>query len=469
MSLSFKEIIHNTIETHAMFADGDQIFVALSGGADSVALLLVLVQESTCRNWTVRAIHINHHLRGAESSRDEEFCSTLCRKLGVPLSVVDVDVTAYCEMNKHLSIETAARELRYDAFERLPQGKIATAHTLSDSVETMLFNLVRGTGLDGIRGIPPVRGRIVRPLIEVTRGQVENFCQQCGQSFVIDSSNASPKFTRNRLRLDVVPVLKEINPSFEAAAGRLMRLAAGDINYLEQAADHLLRSATEPSGLVVRKIANLHPALRTRIIRRYLNTEGHNIDEQTILRADALLQSKRGSMQISREKILVNSRGVLKMESPANRIPGFLRNIEPDAFQKVIRVRLADGRWMTIRWLSLRDIKLFVNYIPLEFKNAIDCDRISRSLVLRGRRPKDSLRQWGRGCTKTLKKLINEAAVPLSARDRLAVLEDKGQLIWAEGFGVRDSAALTIHTERAVLIEMSGEELVPCTMTSNAF
>ena len=469
MSLSFVEMIRKTIETHAMFADSDQVTVALSGGADSVALLHVLVQEAPSRHWTVCAIHVNHHLRGAESSRDEDFCRTLCCKLGVPLSVVDVDVTAHCEKSRHLSIETAARELRYGAFERLPQGKIATAHTLSDSVETMLFNLVRGTGLDGIRGIPPVRGRIVRPFIEVTRSQVEAFCEELKQPYVTDSSNASPKFTRNRLRSDVVLVLKDINPSFEAAAGRLMRLAAGDADYLEKASEHLLNSATEPTGLVVRKIANLHPALRTRIIRRFLSTEGQSIDEQTILRADALLQSARGSIQISGEKMLVSSRGIFRMESPVDRLPGFWRNIALDPLQEVLRVRLADGRWMTIRQLSLRDIKLFVNYIPLEFKNAVDCDRISRSLVLRGKRPKDSLRQWGRGCTKTLKKLINEAAVPLSARDRLAVLADKGRLIWAEGFGVRDSAALTIHTERAVLIEMSGEELVPCTMTSNAF
>ena len=469
MSLSFKEIINKTIQTHTMFADADQISVALSGGADSVALLLVMVQEAPCRHWTVRAVHVNHHLRGAESSRDEEFCRTLCLKLGVTLSVAHVDVTAHCEKNRHLSIEMAARELRYGAFERLSQGKIATAHTLSDSVETMLIHIARGTGLDGICGIPPVRGRIVRPLIEVTRSQVEAFCEECGQNYVTDSTNASPKFTRNRLRSDVVPVLKTINPSFEAAAGRLMRLAAGDADYMEHAAEYLLRSATEPTGLVVRKIANLHPALRTRIIRRFLIEEGQSVDEQTIQRADALLQSARGSIQISGEKMLVNSRGIFRTQSPADRLPWFWRNIALDPLQKVLCIRLSDGRWMTMRQLSLRDIKLFVNYIPLEYKNAIDCDRISRSLVLRGRRPKDSLRQRGRGCTKTLKKLINEAAVPLPARDRLAVLADKGQLIWAEGFGVCDSAALTIHTERAILIEMSGEELVPCTTTSNAF
>jgi tRNA(Ile)-lysidine synthase len=333
----------------------------------------------------------------------------------------------------------------------------------------MLLNLSRGTGLDGMRGIPPVRGRIIRPLIEQSRPQIEAFCQQCSCLYVTDSSNACMDFSRNRLRSQVIPVLTSINSAFESAAGRMMRLAACDADYLEKSAKHMMDKASEPVGLNIDLIENLHPALRTRVIRMFLGQAGHRCDEQTVLRADRIVQAKRGRMQMPDGSLLAVSRGFLKYDTPASYRPGHSRHISLCDIEAPIGVRLSDGRWLTLRPLSLHDIKLFVNYIPLEFKNVVDYDKISHSLQLRGRRPKDTLRQWGRGCTKSLKKLINEAGVPLSARDGLAVLADNDQLIWAEGFGVRDSAALTIHTKRALLIEISGEEIPPCIMTSNAY
>ena len=213
-----------TIAAYGMLAPGERVLAALSGGADSVALLLVLRELG----YTVSACHLEHGLRGAEAERDAAFCQDLCDSLHIPLFVKHADTAAHAKETRQ-SIETAARALRYAFFaEVLAQTgipKVATAHTASDNLETVLFHLVRGTGLDGLCGIPPVRDQIIRPLIACTRDAVEAELARRGQPFVTDSTNLSDHYTRNRLRHAVVPVLQSLSPHAEqAAAGLSARL-----------------------------------------------------------------------------------------------------------------------------------------------------------------------------------------------------------------------------------------------------
>lgn len=194
----------------------DRVLVALSGGADSVALLRVLLHEG----YDCVAAHCNFHLRGAESDRDEGFVRALCERLSVPLEVVYFDTAAYAVQHS-CSIEMAARELRYAWFEQVRQqtgaSVIAVAHHKDDSVETFLLNLIRGTGIRGLRGITPVNGRIVRPMLEVSRAEILSYLQAIGQDYVTDSTNLETDFTRNKIRLKVLPLLGEINPSVSDA------------------------------------------------------------------------------------------------------------------------------------------------------------------------------------------------------------------------------------------------------------
>lgn len=194
----------------------DRVLVALSGGADSVALLRVLLHEG----YDCVAAHCNFHLRGAESDRDEGFVRALCERLTVPLEVVHFDTAVYAVQHS-CSIEMAARELRYAWFEQVRQqtgaSVIAVAHHKDDSVETFLLNLIRGTGIRGLRGITPVNGRIVRPMLEVSRAEILSYLQAIGQDYVTDSTNLETDFTRNKIRLKVLPLLGEINPSVSDA------------------------------------------------------------------------------------------------------------------------------------------------------------------------------------------------------------------------------------------------------------
>ena len=200
------------IERHKLFSLDDKILVALSGGADSVALLRLLLSLG----YTCEAAHCNFHLRGAESDRDEHFVRQLCLEHRVTLHTVHFNTEQEAK-ERHISIEMAARELRYAWFEKTREAcsaaVIAVAHHQDDSVETLLLNLIRGTGINGLRGIRPRNGHIVRPLLCLDRKEIVGYLESIGQAYVTDSTNLQDEYTRNKIRLNLLPMMQEINPS----------------------------------------------------------------------------------------------------------------------------------------------------------------------------------------------------------------------------------------------------------------
>lgn len=213
---SFVDRVRRFASVHELFVYGGKYIVALSGGADSVSLLFVLKHLEHELGIDVEAAHCNFHLRGAESVRDEEFCKQLCERISVPLHLIHFDTQAYADLHR-VSIEMAARDLRYGYFENLRRDieaqDICVAHHRDDSVETVLLNLVRGTGLRGLRGIQPRNGNIIRPLLSLSREDIVQYLGALGESYVIDSTNLHNDVKRNKIRLDVMPLLRELNPS----------------------------------------------------------------------------------------------------------------------------------------------------------------------------------------------------------------------------------------------------------------
>lgn len=232
----------DTIRRYDMLRPGERVLVALSGGADSVSLLLVL----QALGYEVRAFHLNHCLRGAESDRDEAFCRALCAERGVPLHVGRCDIAA---LSQGKAVEETARRERYRLLERAAEGdKVATAHTADDNLETVLFHLVRGSGAKGVSGIPPVRGAVIRPLLFAERREIEAFLRENGQDYVTDSSNLSDDYTRNRLRHSVLPVLRGINEQAAQAALRLGEQLRQDEACLGGQAERCLQIALRADG-----------------------------------------------------------------------------------------------------------------------------------------------------------------------------------------------------------------------------
>lgn len=206
--------VHSYIQQYQLLHPQQPILVACSGGADSVALLHILLQAG----YDCTVLHCNFHLRGEESVRDEKFITALCHQWNCPILVQHFDTTAYASQHK-LSIEMAARELRYTWFESVRQEKqaqaIAVAHHQDDNIETALLNLVRGTGIQGLTGMRPQNGYIVRPLLEVKRAEIEAYLKERNIDYVTDSTNLETDFTRNKIRLQLIPLLNSINASFE--------------------------------------------------------------------------------------------------------------------------------------------------------------------------------------------------------------------------------------------------------------
>lgn len=207
----FKHDVYKFIDSNSLFNEKDKVLVALSGGADSVCLLRVLL----ALGYQCEAAHCNFHLRGEESMRDERFVDELCKKLDVKLHKIDFDTTAYASQ-KRLSIEMAARKLRYDWFDKIRcesgAAVIAVAHNENDCVETFILNLVRGTGINGLKGIKPKNGFVVRPLLEKRREEIIDYLTFLKQDFVTDSTNLQDEYTRNKIRLNILPMLEQINP-----------------------------------------------------------------------------------------------------------------------------------------------------------------------------------------------------------------------------------------------------------------
>lgn len=242
-----KRIVSRFIDKHKLLDEGCKVIVALSGGADSVALLLLLKQLG----YKCYAMHCNFHLRGEESTRDEEFARNLCQQKNIPLEVVPFDTIAYSK-EKGISIEMAARELRYKVFEeyrtRIGAEAIAVGHHRNDNAETLLLNLMRGTGIRGLHGIRPKNGYIVRPLLCIGREDIMEFLHKEGATYVTDSTNLQADYTRNKVRLELLPAMQQINPSIQQTLSETAeRIAATEEIYsaaIEQAIERIKENNT---------------------------------------------------------------------------------------------------------------------------------------------------------------------------------------------------------------------------------
>ena len=283
-------------EAHGMFPRGCSVLCAVSGGADSMALLTILDAMEKEGGIRLCAAHFEHGLRGEEALRDAAFVKTQCRMRGIPCVVGHGDVRNYAD-EKHLGLEEAARLLRYrflsETADRLDCGRIATAHTADDNAETLVMNLIRGSGTRGLAGIPPVRGRLVRPLLQTSREEILSFLRENGVPYVEDSSNRELLFTRNRVRSQIIPLLKEENPSFLRAAARTAELLRGDERFLCGLAEDFLREnlVTTEKGrcLPSKKLQLLEVPVAARVLR-LLCGSGLSME-----RTEALLRFAKGT------------------------------------------------------------------------------------------------------------------------------------------------------------------------------
>ena len=264
--------LRSTLRQYEMLAPGDTVICAVSGGADSMALLWAMYLLQDELPLRVEAAHFNHHLRGAESDRDQAFVETFCRQYSIRLHLGEARIRAGKK-----GLEAAAREARYSFFHSLC-GKVATAHTADDNAETVLLHLIRGTGLKGLGAITPVSGQIIRPMLNVTRREVEDFLQEYAVDHIEDSSNASDQFLRNRVRRGIMPLLRAENPRIAENLSAMAQRLRQD----EQALSDLAQAETEAS---VPRLRQLPQAVRARVLEQFLKSSGVREPEALHIRA----------------------------------------------------------------------------------------------------------------------------------------------------------------------------------------
>ncbi|MBQ4100128.1 MAG: tRNA lysidine(34) synthetase TilS, partial [Oscillospiraceae bacterium] len=307
----------SAISKYKMLNDGDNVIVAVSGGADSMALLHLLLCYKTKMNLHIEVCHINHLIRGDEAYRDEAFVKDYCEKNGIPFHLLRADIPKLAdECGK--SLEECGRDVRYSFFAQTASkigAKIATAHTHSDSIETLLLNIARGTGAKGLCGIPAVRGNIIRPLIFCTREDIETYNKENNVSFVDDSTNFSREYSRNKIRLDVVPILKELNPSLEKAVLRMFLQNAEDYECIEQIVATEYNSCVCDNKILLDNLKHKNKAILKRIVIKYLNNNGVGVDSTQLGLILELIEKNSGRVEIKKGLYVSVSNNLLFVET----------------------------------------------------------------------------------------------------------------------------------------------------------
>lgn len=408
------------LKQQEMVCTGDTVVCAVSGGADSVALLFALYLLKDKLGIQLEAAHFNHNLRGEESCRDENFVRVLCDRYDIPLHVGSGVVTA-----GEKGLEAAARDARYAFLRNLP-GKIATAHTADDNAETVLMHLIRGTGLKGLGGITPVHGKVIRPMLTVTRAEVEAFLEEWCLSHIEDSSNHGDAFLRNRIRHHVMPLLKEENPRLAENLSRTALRLREDEAYLSQQSDFTVLPTVE-------SLKTMSPAIRSRTLEKFLRESGVKEPEDKHIRAvEALVFSDKPSARAAFS-------GGVTIARQYDRL-SLLREdeaLEPTQLQIPGETVIGSYR---------------VTCAPAtEIINTPDTFTVcpEGKLILRSRQSGDSIRLSGG--SKSLKKLFIDRKIPAADRNRIPVLADEKGILGVYGIGVHlDRAAescpaVTIH------------------------
>lgn len=449
-----------TIDRYRMLEPQQRVVVGFSGGADSTALLFALHRLEQQLDIRVEACHINHCLRGEESERDQQFCTDFCKRYNIPLTVHRIWAQQEAKQAGQ-SVETFSRQRRYQLLTALAgqQGRVATAHNLNDNAETVLFYLARGTGLNGLGGIPPVRGQIIRPLIACTREQIEQFCGENGLDFIHDSSNDSDQYTRNRIRHHLLPQMQQLNGGFLQNIAELCDTARTDQQFLQQLAQQeyrRLQRSQQPIALERQGFLQLHPAMQRRVLLLLLQQVQLEPSYERVSRMLARIEQGRGRTELTKGTMLQVDAGTITLLTQV-----FYSSERQPFFEQPFgegKIPLFAGKWVRVQLCSLEDYKFFFKKEPALLKNAVDCDKMKDNAVFRQRKEGDRIALAHQSGSRPLKKLWNEAKTPQQQRWRSAVLSDSDGVVWVEGFGA-DRRVLPDDGSKTVALIWAEEEI----------
>ena len=426
---------------HLLRKEGKYL-VALSGGADSVFLTHVLHRLG----YAIDAAHCNFHLRGEESDRDEAFCKNLCERLGIAIHIVHFDTKTYADLHK-VSIEMAARDLRYNYFEQLRKDigadGICVAHHMEDSVETVLLNIIRGTGLNGLTGISPRNGHILRPMLNVTREEIEQYLDACGEEYVTDSTNLEAVALRNKIRLEVVPLLKTINPSVcEDIAKMSARLAEASKvmdDAMQDAANRVCNDNIIDTGKLLNEVS---PEM---VLFHILSPYGFQPAQIENI-SSSLTCLKTGSTWKSDSHELLFNRGSLIIEKINNPETREYKIPETGTYN------LGDGLRISVKMVDIDDG--FV--IPKTSDTvAVDAEKVRFPLTIRHAANGDRFIPFGMKGSKLISDYLTDKKKTLFEKRQQRVITDaEGRVVWLIGERTDNRFRITGQSKKAVILSV---------------
>lgn len=439
-----------TVKNGNLIPNGSTVTVALSGGSDSMALLYALNILKNDLGINLRAAHVNHCLRGNDADRDEEFVIRKCNEMNVPIDVLKVDVAKEAAESGE-SLEECGRRIRYSFFDSLGDDNIiATAHNLSDKIETFLFNFARGSSLRGLCSIPVKRNNIVRPLIDCTKSEIVDFCNNNNIEFVTDSSNSDVKYNRNRIRHNIIPELQKINSSFEQVAARCIFSVNEDEVYLSSLSEKIVNDAKCRNGYEASVLANAPVALRKRAIVKICESAAQVTPEQKFLPLISDLLLNGGSMQINGGVKIRVRKGILDFPS---------ESADPEKTE-VKNTAVFGNKLIETEIVNITEINNLQNISNHGLEFLVDCDKIIGRIFVRSRESGDKITLKSRNCTKTLKKIFNENSVLPEKRSEIAVFADDVGVVAVEGIGCDARVCISEKTINVLKIKIkSGVEL----------
>ena len=459
-----------TVERYAMLRPGDRILAAVSGGADSVALLRVLALLAPEYRLELTAAHLNHGLRGEEALQEEAFVRSLSAAMGLACVCKTIDVRS---IRKGRSLEEAAREERYrflkEAAAGCGAGKIATGHHRDDQAETVLMHLIRGSGPGGLKGILPVReDRVIRPLFEVDRREILGFLDREGLSYRTDSSNRDPAFLRNRIRNDLIPALaKDYNPRIVEGLCHAAEILRQQEDYLQRATGRILKRWRIPPGageihVPLENFLNLHESLRGRIIQTLLKAAAPSGRGIAFRHVEAVLdlcrrfRHGRASLDLPFRLVAETGDGSLRIgrdpgggarEGRGIRAPEYEYPLE---IPGEILLREA-GSTLRLEWVLRPDFREMAASPLAAF---MDYDRIVLPLILRNFRPGDRMDLLGMGGAKKLKSFFIDRKIPRCDRAVIPLLVDARSVIWVAGERISERVKVTPESKNVLKAEM---------------
>ncbi len=443
-----KKKINEYIEKHNMLQKGDRVVLGISGGPDSVCLFFVLLALKEEYNLEIHALHVNHCIRGTDADDDQAYVESLCENNNIPLKVLRIDIPALVKESGR-STEEEARLARYQAFEDYataldaynpdtPATKIAIAHNADDNAETVLFHMARGTGLDGMCGIAPVRDRIIRPLLSISKSEIMEFIASNEIPYCIDVTNSEIQYDRNRIRHNIIPELQEINSKSLEHITEMTERLTEIADYISMESHGLLQIAQSDGGkLRKRAIATAPKVIASHALKEYLSSFMPQRKDVSAVHIDAILgllnESGERQVQLPYKKTLIISYEEIYViddaEEPA-----------PEATFTYREFNYEQG----------------MNYPVEAYTKWFDCDKITDNVEIRTRLEGDYLTIDAAGNHKSLQDYFVDAKIPRHLRDSIPLVCDGNHVMWVVGYRISEHYKISNNTTRVLEIIYGG-------------